>query len=102
MVGEGPGDDFVGRDGVGGAGAELKPAVGVNVYLCRHGTTEWNKLGKWQGEIDTPLAAEGIAQAEAQAAAFVESGIRFGSCVCSDLKRASFTAEILCVPRRAP
>jgi broad specificity phosphatase PhoE len=67
-----------------------------SVYICRHGTSEWNLLSKWQGVTDTALAAEGVLQAEKQAAAFIDAGIRFDGCVCSDLSRARTTAGILC------
>ena len=70
----------------------------VDIVLCRHGSTEWNKLGKWQGTQDTELAPEGRAQAEEQAIAFKEAGFSFEVCASSDLKRAHTTAEILASP----
>ena len=36
----------------------------TTVLLIRHGETEWNKLGKFQGCTDIALAEEGIKQAE--------------------------------------
>jgi broad specificity phosphatase PhoE len=35
------------------------------VYLCRHGETEFNRIGRRQGQVDSPLTARGQAQAEA-------------------------------------
>ena len=67
-------------------------------YIIRHGTTEWNKQGRWQGEKDTELAPEGIQEAQTAAAAFVESGVSFSAVYCSDLKRAHLTAQILSGP----
>lgn len=64
----------------------------ARLYLFRHGTSEWNLLTKWQGGTDIPLAAVGIAQAEAAAAAVGET---FSSARCSDLLRAARTADIL-------
>ena len=36
----------------------------MNLVLVRHGETEWNKLGKFQGHWDTSLNSRGIAQAQ--------------------------------------
>jgi len=35
----------------------------ANLILVRHGTSDWNKLGKWTGLTDVELAAEGIEEA---------------------------------------
>ena len=35
-----------------------------DLYLIRHGETEWNALGKLQGTMDVPLSERGRAQAE--------------------------------------
>ncbi len=42
----------------------------MKFYLVRHGETEWNKLGRFQGQYDTQLNAAGVEQARiiAQAA----------------------------------
>ena len=65
------------------------------VYLTRHGTSEWNLLKKWQGEVDTNLAPKGVAQAEERAQWFASKGMVFDAAYSSDLKRAAQTAEIL-------
>lgn len=36
-----------------------------DVYLARHGRTEWNLVGRRQGQLDSPLTAEGVADAQA-------------------------------------
>jgi hypothetical protein len=38
---------------------------GSTILLIRHGETEWNSLGKWQGQLDSPLTTQGISQAAA-------------------------------------
>lgn len=30
------------------------------VFLARHGETEWNRLGRRQGQLDSPLTADGL------------------------------------------
>ncbi|KAL1510892.1 hypothetical protein AB1Y20_005724 [Prymnesium parvum] len=67
----------------------------TTVYFVRHGTSEWNLLGKWQGQTDTLLAPEGEVQARKAGAALHAQGVRFHAVVCSDLRRASRTAAIL-------
>ena len=63
------------------------------VYFIRHGTSEWNLLGKWQGQTDTLLAPEGEAQAQREGRALADGGVRFDAVRCSDLKRAHRTAR---------
>ena len=35
----------------------------MKIYLVRHGETQWNKLGKFQGQVDVALNQRGLAQA---------------------------------------
>ena len=65
------------------------------VYFIRHGTSEWNLLGKWQGQTDTLLAPEGEEQARSTGAALHASGVCFDVVRHSDLKRAARTAVLL-------
>jgi probable phosphoglycerate mutase len=37
----------------------------VTIYIVRHGQTEWNRDGRQQGVLDSPLTPLGIAQARA-------------------------------------
>lgn len=74
----------------------IAPQPVLNIFMCRHGTTHWNLAKKWQGEQDTELAPEGIAQAE-ETAKLLASDPLLNNCKCiftSDLKRARHTAEI--------
>jgi probable phosphoglycerate mutase len=61
--------------------------------LVRHGETDWNRLGRIQGHLDSPLNPQGVAQAESVAARL--SHEPFDRLVCSDLGRARSTAEII-------
>jgi probable phosphoglycerate mutase len=61
----------------------------------RHGSTEWNSLGKIQGTTDIPLNDEGILQARQLASRLASEQRKWNGVVCSDLARAVQTAEIL-------
>ena len=65
------------------------------VYLVRHGTTEWNKLRRWQGAIDIPLNERGRADALTTAKHMKKAFPKIDGIYTSDLKRASETAEII-------
>ena len=65
----------------------------MEVYIARHGETEYNLHGKYQGGgLDSPLTATGISQAEALGR-FLED-IDFDAVYSSPLKRAQSTVEI--------
>jgi len=64
----------------------------TRVYVIRHGQTEWNAEGRWQGALDVRLSQTGIEQAHRLAAYLVRHPIR--AIYSSDLSRASVTARI--------
>ena len=61
------------------------------VVLLRHGRTEWNATGRFQGQMNSPL--DGIGRAQALAAAVAVAPMRPDAVVSSDLSRARDTAE---------
>ena len=63
------------------------------VRLLRHGQSEWNALGRWQGHGDPVLTALGREQASAAAAQLASAAIE--RIVSSDLARAHETARIV-------
>lgn len=63
------------------------------LYVVRHGKTEWNIKGLLQGSTDIELVEEGIKQAEELAITLNLDKIDI--CICSPLKRAKQTADIL-------
>jgi probable phosphoglycerate mutase len=63
------------------------------LFLFRHGETDWNREGRLQGHIDTPLNATGLAQAQALAESL--RAHRLDAVLSSDLSRARTTAQIV-------
>jgi probable phosphoglycerate mutase len=61
------------------------------VLLVRHGQSEWNAQGRWQGQADPPLSDLGRAQARAAA----QSLGALDAIFASDLQRATETALII-------
>jgi len=66
---------------------------GARLLLVRHGETEWNRQGRFQGQIDVPLNDNGRVQAS-QAAEFLKS-VQIDSAVSSSMSRPKETAEII-------
>lgn len=67
----------------------------VEIYLLRHGETEWNSAGRFQGLLDSPLTSKGIAQAESVARQLVPVAPTINAMFSSPLGRARQTADIL-------
>ena len=66
----------------------------TRLVLLRHGETEYNREGRWQGSGSDPsLTERGVEQARAAAAAL--EGVRFDAVYASDLVRAVETARIV-------
>lgn len=63
----------------------------TRLLLVRHGQSEWNATGRWQGQADPPLSELGRTQASRAAEAISE----VGAVVSSDLRRAVDTAGLI-------
>ena len=70
------------------------------VVVLRHGRTAHNARRTWQGQLDTPLDAVGLRQAEA--AARVLRDLPPSAIVTSDLMRASATAAAVSAASGVP
>jgi broad specificity phosphatase PhoE len=68
--------------------------------VLRHGRTDHNHTGIWQGQLDVPLDEVGRLQAKAAAQALHELGP--AAIVSSDLARAWETAEVLAAATGLP
>ncbi len=65
----------------------------TRLIIWRHGRTEWNYTGRFQGQTDVDLDAAGVIQAEE--AASTVAAYQPDLIVSSDLSRATRTAEAL-------
>jgi broad specificity phosphatase PhoE len=65
----------------------------TTILLARHGETDWNREGRFQGHADPPLNETGRAQA-AELAAELE-GVELAAVYSSPLRRAIETAEVV-------
>lgn len=65
----------------------------TEILFVRHGETEWNKVGRFQGSTDISLSDEGILQANYL---MKRLNNKFDSIYTSPLSRAFHTATILC------
>ena len=63
------------------------------LLLVRHGETDHNAGGVWQGQLDTPLSETGLEQARAAGRAI--AAYRPSRVVASDLARAAVTAQLV-------
>lgn len=79
--------------GAGTGAIGQPPAAARRIIFWRHGRTQWNIEGRFQGHSDIPLDEVGVAQAE-RAAAMLAS-LRPTRIMASDLMRAQATAQAL-------
>ena len=70
------------------------------VFLARHGETDWNSSGRWQGHTDIPLNDTGRLQASLLATRLRSRGV--GAVVTSDLTRAHETGRIVAADLGVP
>ncbi|MEM7127999.1 MAG: histidine phosphatase family protein [Chloroflexota bacterium] len=65
----------------------------TQLYLIRHGQTDWNKEGRWQGQLNSQLTPLGVEQAKAVANRL--EPIPFTALYSSDLDRTMDTAKAI-------
>lgn len=72
----------------------------MNILLVRHGETQWNREGRYQGRTDIPLSADGERQVQALGQRL--GHLRIALAVSSPLARARRTAEAVLAGRTTP
>ncbi len=78
----------------------MSTASVTEIYLVRHGETDWNRVQRLQGTIDTPLNPIGVAQAHHLADWFRLLAV--SAVVTSPLGRARSTARAIARGSRSP
>ncbi|HET8586882.1 MAG TPA: histidine phosphatase family protein [Candidatus Limnocylindria bacterium] len=76
------------------------PAPGRLLLLVRHGVTDWNREGRFQGHMDPPLADAGRRQAELLGERLARTEPRPQLIVASPLDRALHTARLIATALR--
>jgi broad specificity phosphatase PhoE len=69
----------------------------TTILLARHGETDWNREGRFQGHADPPLNATGRAQAAELASAL--AGVEIAAIYSSPLRRSLETAAVVAAGR---
>ena len=82
---------------LGPAGDDGQAGLSLEIYLARHGETEWSLSGRHTGSTDLPLTPHG----EQQAASLEDrlKKIHFDAVYSSPLQRARRTAELAGFPK---
>jgi broad specificity phosphatase PhoE len=73
-----------------------------DIYLIRHGETEWNVQGRFQGRLDSVLTNTGVKQAEAIGRRLAGLDLSFDAFITSPLGRTRQTAAIIAGLARLP
>jgi broad specificity phosphatase PhoE len=66
--------------------------MAYEIYIARHGATEWSKSGQHTSRTDLPLLPEGEEQARGLRSKL--DGVEFSLVLCSPLRRARETCEL--------
>ena len=95
-----PGDQAISTKPLGWCGSEIKLTMQTRqVYLIRHGETEWSLSGRHTGITDLPLTENGHRTAKMLRSEL--AGENFTTVLTSPLKRARETCEMAGLIERA-
>lgn len=71
----------------------------MNIYLARHGESQWNVEGRLQGSFDSILTKKGIEQSQKLSAYLNQQGMAIDCIYSSPSLRALATAKIIAADR---
>jgi broad specificity phosphatase PhoE len=74
----------------------------TELWLVRHGQTDWNLAGRWQGQATDAPGLNKTGRKQARAAFCHLPNIPFAAVYTSDLLRARQTARFLAAPLKIP
>lgn len=86
--------EFLRSRGFEALSGERQKTANMDIYLLRHGETDWNKERLLQGHTDTLLNEKGKRQVEETAQKLADLGVSMDAIVTSPLKRARESAAI--------
>lgn len=72
----------------------LTTSMTTHLLFIRHARSTWNELGRWQGQADPPLSANGLAEARLLAERLRRTVV-IDHIYASDLQRAATTAGVV-------
>jgi len=67
----------------------------TDFWLVRHGQTDWNRAGRWQGQAPSAPPLNNTGRAQALAVRDQLRGVEFSAIYSSDLLRSRQTAELI-------
>jgi len=67
----------------------------AKIYLVRHGETQWNCEGRFQGALDSPLTERGITQARACGSLLADIADKVDAVIASPLGRTRQTEAVI-------
>lgn len=70
----------------------------TELWLARHGQTDWNLTGRWQGQASFAPGLNETGQTQARAMLGPLMDVKFSAIYSSDLLRARQTAELIAEP----
>lgn len=74
----------------------------TELWLVRHGQTDWNLTGRWQGQASDAPGLNETGRNQAQIASEKVKGLEISAIYSSDLLRARQTAEVIAIPFGIP